>query len=498
MEAPLPPIGVVVAAPEGAWEPAVHSLLRQSLPPASITVVTPTTTSTTTPATRSAAAPADGPPDLRPHFVPCTPGTAAGACAGAARATRAPYVAFLHGRDEALPDWLRRLARAARDGAGLVQCGTLRVRADALVEGIALTPGLDGAAYAVRRDLLGTSGRTAARVMVPRLLVRRRTDDSATTASAARAAGSGLVRDAHLTPRVDEPPEEAAGRGRAPDLVSVVIPVRNGALTLPAQLRALSSQTRIGPWEVLVVDNGSTDATREVAEKARPDLPALRIVDAHERPGESYARNRGIAAARGDFVAFCDADDVADPGWLAALADAAPDADLIGGSLDSSVLSPVYADEQPAPMTGQTDFLPFARGANCAAWKDVLTTIGGWDENYRGGGEDMDLSWRAHLCGYRVGYAHDARMHYRLRAELTSLARQKWNYGRSGAQLYAAYRHAGFERRDHRTVLANWSWLLLHAPDLARSPALRRRWIRYGARLSGFLAGSAERGVRYL
>ncbi|MEV2214829.1 glycosyltransferase family A protein [Streptomyces sp. NPDC050997] len=482
MEPPLPEIGVVVAAPEGEWEPAVRSLLRQSLPPAAITVVTP----------------ADPPPEPRPHFARCAPETAAEACVEAARATRAPYVAFLHGADEALPDWLRHLARAAAGGAGLVQCGTLRLRADALVEGITLEPGLDGAAYAVRRDLLGTTGRTAVWVTVPRLLVRRRTDDTAATVSAARAAGAGLVRDTRLVPSVHAPFADVSGRGRAPDLVSVVIPVRDGSLTLPAQLRALASQTCAAPWEVLVVDNGSTDATREVAEKARPDLPGLRVIDASERPGESYARNRGIAAARGDFIAFCDADDVADPGWLAALTEAAPDADLIGGSLDSGVLSPAYADEQPVPMTEQTDFLPFARGANCAAWKDMLTTIGGWDENYRGGGEDMDLSWRAHLCGYRVGYAHDARMHYRLRAELSSLARQKWNYGRSGARLYAAYRHAGFERRGNRTVVMNWSWLLLHTPDLARSPSLRRRWIRYGARLSGFLAGSAERGVRYL
>ncbi|QQM38853.1 glycosyltransferase [Streptomyces liliifuscus] len=490
MEPPLPEIAVVVAAPEGEWEPAVRSLLRQSLPPSAITVVTP-------------ADPLPDPlPDPRLHFVRRPSETAADACVEAARAARTPYVAFLHGRDEALPDWLRHLARAARDDAGLVQCGTLRLGADALVEGITLEPGLDGAAYAVRRDLLHTSGRRAGWVMVPRLLVRRRTDDTDATASAALAAGTCLVRDTHLVPSTHAPSpdmsDDMSGLRGAPELVSVVIPVRDGALTLPAQLRALASQSYTAPWEVLVVDNGSTDSTREVAEKARPDLPGLRIVDAHERPGESCARNRGIAAARGDFIAFCDADDVADPGWLTALASAAQDADLIGGSLDSTVLSPMYADEQPAPMTEQTDFLPFARGANCAAWKDVLTTIGGWDESYRGGGEDMDLSWRAHLCGYRVHYAHDARMHYRLRAELSGLARQKWNYGRSGARLYAAYRHAGFERRDNRTVLMNWSWLLLHTSDLARSPSLRRRWIRYGARLSGFLAGSTERGVRYL
>ncbi|ANS68553.1 glycosyl transferase family protein [Streptomyces lincolnensis] len=477
-----PAIGVVVSAPDGTWEPAVRSLLGQSAPPAAVTVVTP----------------AGASPDPRLRFVPCTLDTAADACVEAARALSTAYVAFLHGRDEPLPHWLCHLAGAVRDGVGLVTCGTLRLRPDDLVDGIALTPGLDGAAYAVRRDLLGTTGRTAARVMVPRLLVRRRSDDVAATGSAARAAGAALVESVRLTAAVDVPAPAAPRRGRAPDLVSVVIPVRDGALTLPAQLRALAAQEYPGDWEVLVVDNGSTDATREVAEKARPDLPGLRIVDAGERAGEGYARNRGIAAARGDLIAFCDADDVADPGWLAALTAAARDADLVGGSLDSSVLSPAYADEQPMPMTGQTDFLPFARGANCAAWKDVLTTIGGWDEQYRGGGEDMDLSWRAHLCGYRVGYAPDARMHYRLRAELTSLARQKWNYGRSGARLYAAYRHAGFERRDGRTVLMNWSWLLLHTPDLARSPTLRRRWIRYGARLSGFLAGSAERGVRYL
>ncbi|CAM5742423.1 hypothetical protein SALBM311S_10274 [Streptomyces alboniger] len=96
---------------------------------------------------------------------------------------------------EVLPDaqdWLRHLARAAAAGAGLVQCGTLRLRADALVEGITLAPGLDGAAYAARRDLLGTTGRTAAWVTVPRLLVRRLPDSTAATASAARAAGAGL------------------------------------------------------------------------------------------------------------------------------------------------------------------------------------------------------------------------------------------------------------------------------------------------------------------
>ncbi|WP_461110287.1 glycosyltransferase family 2 protein [Streptomyces calidiresistens] len=437
-------------------------------------------------------------------------------CVEVTRQAEAEYVAFLRGEDAPLPDWLWHLSRATRvhhgGGAALVQCGALLVGDDDLVEGIEVPPSSPAArpslrdltvgTYAVRRDLFDPGGDTPASwVVVPMLLVRRRCDGPR---------GSGAERSAVLAPahrvpggiravrRGHRPPSAAARKRSTPRLISVVIPVRDGAGTLPSQLTALARQTTTVPWEVLVVDNGSTDSTRAVAERARPRFRCLRIIDASDRPGESRARNRGIAAARGDFIAFCDADDIADPGWLAALAAAARENDLIGGSLETAVLSPGRADESPSPMDAQTDFLPFARGANCAAWKDVLTAVGGWDERYRGGGEDMDLSWRAELCGYRVGYAADAVMHYRLRDRLPSLARQKWNYGRSGARLFAAYRHAGFERRDGRTILTNWCWLLLHLPDLVRSPARRRRWVRYAARLSGFLAGSVRQGVRYL
>ncbi|MGY0070425.1 glycosyltransferase [Streptomyces sp. QTS137] len=510
----LPPVSVVVADPDGDGQRTVRTLLAQTVRPVSITLVT---TAGNTPTAHDARSPGGSGPSAAAappvRVVRCAREGLGPACVDAARDARAPYVAVLRGGDEALPHWLWHLSRAVRDGGGdgaepvgLVQCGTLRLRDDGLVDGFTLPPGSPGTrpspadllegAYAVRRELLDSDGGTARWVSVPRLLVRRRTaaeDPGAVLAPGARVAGRvRLVRYGY------RPPPAGPRNGNTPRLVSVVVPVRNGARTLAAQLTALARQTGAVAYEVLVVDNGSTDATREVAARARAELPGLRIVDASGHAGESCARNRGIAAARGDFIAFCDADDVADAGWLAAMAQAAKEADLVGGGLDTSVLSPGRADEQPLPMDAQTDFLPFARGANSGAWKDVLTAMGGWDERYRGGGEDMDLSWRAQLCGYLVRYAGDARMHYRLRDELRTLARQKWNYGRSGAQLYAAYRRAGFERRAGRVVVMNWCWLLLHVPDLVRSPVLRRRWIRYGARLAGFLAGSARRGVRYL
>jgi glycosyltransferase involved in cell wall biosynthesis len=124
-----------------------------------------------------------------------------------------------------------------------------------------------------------------------------------------------------------------------PTLVTVVLPVRNGERHLGRQLAALAGQSYPDPWELLVVDNGSTDGSREVARSFAGELPQLRIVDASSHRGLNYARNIGVDAARGDLLAFCDADDAADPGWLAGLVDAAAGADIAGGVLDGQELN---------------------------------------------------------------------------------------------------------------------------------------------------------------
>src|SRR4051812_33344836 len=125
----------------------------------------------------------------------------------------------------------------------------------------------------------------------------------------------------------------AALRHPAPKLVSVVVPVRNGADTLSGQLRGLAGQTYAGEWEVVVADNGSTDSTRAIAELWRPELPHLRVVDAGASGGPAAARNRGAAAAEGEFLAFCDADDIVTPDWLASLVEAGLDHDIVTGVL---------------------------------------------------------------------------------------------------------------------------------------------------------------------
>src|SRR4051795_6655976 len=126
---------------------------------------------------------------------------------------------------------------------------------------------------------------------------------------------------------------------RLPRLISVVIPVLDGEAHVGDQLAALAGQTYRGDWELVVADNGCSDRTIEIVQGWGPRLPSLTIADATTRRGLNHARNAGASAARGDFLVFCDADDVAGPGWLEAMARAASDADIVGGRLEGGALN---------------------------------------------------------------------------------------------------------------------------------------------------------------
>jgi glycosyltransferase involved in cell wall biosynthesis len=140
-------------------------------------------------------------------------------------------------------------------------------------------------------------------------------------------------------------PISAATSSEAP-LITVVICTRNRA----AQLRnVLESATRLRlppdlSWELLVVDNGSSDGTAEVVRSFSSKLP-IRLTR-EEVPGLSNARNRGVAEARGRYICWTDDDVIIDEGWLAAYAaafKAHPDAIVFGGRI-TPVLEPPTPD----------------------------------------------------------------------------------------------------------------------------------------------------------
>ena len=121
----------------------------------------------------------------------------------------------------------------------------------------------------------------------------------------------------------------------------MVIPVRNGAETLAAQLSALASAKPPSvAFEVLIADNGSTDDTLAVA-RSYSDRLELRVVDASRAQGVNVARNCGVRAAIGDVVLLCDSDDEVDVDWLTAMERAFNDGhQLVGGPIDYRRLNP--------------------------------------------------------------------------------------------------------------------------------------------------------------
>jgi glycosyltransferase involved in cell wall biosynthesis len=283
----------------------------------------------------------------------------------------------------------------------------------------------------------------------------------------------------------------------SPQLISVVIPVCNAASTLSEQLDALTSQTYVGAWEVIVADNGSMDGSQEIVGRWRGRLPGLQLVDASERRGANYARNVGARAARGDFLVFCDADDVATPEWLTGMAKAAEESDLVGGALDPEALNGKGFVVGKHALPVAHDFLPFAFSANIGVWASVFEDIGGWNEQFLHGGDDVEFCWKAQLAAYQLRFAPNAVMKYRFRSGLREHARQAYEFGVSNPALYLAFRERGMPRSSTFGALKNWLWLLLHLP-WTMNTGHRRRWIRDAARRWGRLVGSIRFRVLFL
>jgi glycosyltransferase involved in cell wall biosynthesis len=288
-------------------------------------------------------------------------------------------------------------------------------------------------------------------------------------------------------------------RHPAPRLMSVIIPVRNAATTLPQQFEALGRQTYTEPWEIVLADNGSTDGTLAIAHRHSPRGIELRVVDASARAGSSFARNRGAEEAKGDFLVFCDADDVVTPGWLAAMADAARGFDAVTGPQDANALNDddVQRWRPPRPVVLPTSgFLPYAPSCNLGVWANVYAGTGGFREQYPQA-HDVEWSWRVQLLDYSLGYAPGAVVQYRYRSTMHGVARQAYLSGFDSAQLFRDYRALGMPRPALRRTLRTWLWVAARSPFLL-SRAHRGIWMRRTAEAWGRLRGSVRFRVMFL
>lgn len=271
--------------------------------------------------------------------------------------------------------------------------------------------------------------------------------------------------------------------------VSIVVPARDAERTLGdclASLLGLSFPRE--QREIIVVDNGSTDRTAEIIDRA----PVRRVREA--RRGASFARNAGILASRGEIVAFTDADCVVSRGWLERLVAPFEDA-RVGGVAGEIVGYPATtAAERYAARIRHLSpqkylhrpILPFAVFANLAFRRDVFERVGLLDEAMTAG-ESTDFCTRFRRASrLDLVYAPRAVVFHRHRRTAAELFRQQWNYGRGHALLYIKY---------GREVPWGWRQSALAYADLGKAIlALGRSTVR----IDGGSAWREEMSFRYL
>jgi cellulose synthase/poly-beta-1,6-N-acetylglucosamine synthase-like glycosyltransferase len=283
--------------------------------------------------------------------------------------------------------------------------------------------------------------------------------------------------------------------------VTVVIPARNAAATIEAQLAALADQDYPGELKVIVADNGSTDDTTTRALRWADRLPGLRVVDASARRGVAHARNAATAVATSELVLVCDADDVVDPAWARHLVAGLTTADAVAGGIADFVDGIPDAAPTPAPFgTAGFGFLPALTGASCGYRRGVWEAVGGFDESVAmAASEDVDFAWRLQLAGYSLAQVPDGFVWYRQPATPGAVLRKWYRYGRSQPPLLRRFRAQGLRPEPAPRVVAGWARLVIHAYRLVGGDAAaRRRWCRDAGRRAGRLVGSVRERSWYL
>jgi GT2 family glycosyltransferase len=231
--------------------------------------------------------------------------------------------------------------------------------------------------------------------------------------------------------------------------VSVVIPLGGFDELAAEQIRAVADQA--GPLDAEVVlslntpDAGAGRALHAFVEDL--GLASVRVVPSHERAGAAHARNAGARASTGAVIAFCDADDLVLPGWLAAIARGCDADDAVGGRLvEDHFPDPDARWRPPATPDGNPTFLGVAYivSANMAIRRDAFEAVGGFDEDLTRC-EDIAISWALLKGGRSIGYVADAEVAYRHRAGLGRMMKQHFMYGRGMSEVLVRYGVPGDE-----------------------------------------------------
>jgi GT2 family glycosyltransferase len=249
--------------------------------------------------------------------------------------------------------------------------------------------------------------------------------------------------------------------------VSVVVCSYNGGNTLGPCLHSLL-ELDYPDYEVIVVDDGSTDDTRTIVS----GFPDVRVIHQENR-GLGAARNTGLGAATGAVVAYTDSDCFADPDWLTHLVDqlqrsgaaavGGPNLTPEDGWLAACVAA---APGQPTHVLESDQVAEHIPGCNMAFRRQALEEIGGFDLHYRKAGDDVDVCWRLQQAGHWITFAPGAFVWHHRRQGPRAYLRQQAGYGEAEALLH-------FKHPDKFNGRGDGKW----------------RGVLYGASLRGLCLG---------
>jgi mycofactocin glycosyltransferase len=277
-----------------------------------------------------------------------------------------------------------------------------------------------------------------------------------------------------------------------------VIPVRDGAHTIGACLDSLLRlRYPADRVELRVVDNGSRDGTARVLQGYGDRI--VRLEEATRGP--AAARNAGLRDARGEVVAFTDADCQVDPDWLTAVVAPLedPHVGIAGGTIravppagEIELFGERIHDHRQAIEVFEP---PYAITMNWASRRAVLEDLGGFDERFRRC-EDVDLSYRITQAGYTLAFAPDAIVYHHNEENLAGLFREGFQHGFHG--VYALKQHQEFLRRFGHARVDRQGYISIGARMLDWARGRNRSTSRCDAVFnSGKKAGKLAGSLRY-
>jgi len=223
-------------------------------------------------------------------------------------------------------------------------------------------------------------------------------------------------------------------------LFSVVICTYNGSRTIRDTLEGLK-KLPYPNFEVIVVNDGSTDRTVEIVNEYD-----VRLITTKNK-GLSNARNTGMHHSNGDIIAYIDDDAYPDSHWLHYLAYAYANSEhaAMGGpnivpEEDGSIaICVANSPGGPVHVLATDEIAEHIPGCNLSVRKDKLMKIGGFDPVYRAAGDDVDVCWRLQHAGYTIGFHPSALVWHHRRNSLKAYWRQQQGYGKAEALLEAKW-----------------------------------------------------------